>query len=321
MARRKLLEDTPIPCTNEDPVVFDTSEIPWWAWVRRFHLPEVRGANGRGGFGVWGGVGAPLPPARGGGAAPLVLGASSFGCVVRLGAPLPPARSEGAAWLLLGWEGGGTAGVVGLWGWPPPPRSFFFSASQPRRTRPPPPRPTLPPALPPKPKAEKLNGRAAMVGYVLALGVDQLTGVGLLDQQNSFLGKVLLHVAVFGILLIRRASWGGRVAFLGAAAGRGARGATGCGCGLSFYLRAQRLFTPLGCPKRTRSDTEPRPPITITSPDINKPHPPLDNHPNAENRTRSDVAKYKGLIDEATFYDSQWTLGRPWAVRPKETEQ
>ncbi|KAL4854134.1 Light-harvesting complex-like protein 3 isotype 1 [Chlorella vulgaris] len=94
MARRKLLEDSPIACTNEDPVLFDTAEIPWWAWVRRFHLPE----------------------------------------------------------------------------------------------------------------AEKLNGRAAMVGYVLALGVDQLTGVGLLDQQNSFFGKVLLHVAVFGILLIRSSS-------------------------------------------------------------------------------------------------------------------
>lgn len=97
MARRKLLEDSPIACTNEDPVLFDTATIPWWAWVRRFHLPE----------------------------------------------------------------------------------------------------------------AEKLNGRAAMVGYVLALGVDQLTGVGLLDQQNSFLGKVLLHVAVFGILLVRTTSdWG-----------------------------------------------------------------------------------------------------------------
>lgn len=41
MARRKLLEDSPIPSTNEEAVVFDTSEIPWWAWVRRFHLPEV----------------------------------------------------------------------------------------------------------------------------------------------------------------------------------------------------------------------------------------------------------------------------------------
>ena len=22
-------------------MLFDTAEIPWWAWVRRFHLPEV----------------------------------------------------------------------------------------------------------------------------------------------------------------------------------------------------------------------------------------------------------------------------------------
>jgi hypothetical protein len=91
MARRKLLEESPIPSTNEEPVLFDTSEIPWWAWVRRFHLPE----------------------------------------------------------------------------------------------------------------AEKLNGRAAMVGYFAALVVDQLTGYGLLDQQNSFLGKVLLHLTVFGVLLVR----------------------------------------------------------------------------------------------------------------------
>eukprot|EP00775_Hariotina_reticulata_P010990 gene10990-11144_t len=91
MARRKLLEENPIPSTNEEPVLFDTSEIPWWAWVKRFHLPE----------------------------------------------------------------------------------------------------------------AEKLNGRAAMVGYFAALVVDQLTGYGLLDQQNSFLGKVLLHLTVFGVLLVR----------------------------------------------------------------------------------------------------------------------
>lgn len=94
MARRKLLEDTPIPSTNEEPVLFDTSEIPWWAWVRRFHLPE----------------------------------------------------------------------------------------------------------------AEKLNGRAAMMGYVLALFVDKLTGAGLIDQQDSFLGKVALHVCVFAILLVRTSS-------------------------------------------------------------------------------------------------------------------
>ena len=41
MGRRRLLEDSPIASTNEDPVFFDTDQIPWWAWVRRFHLPEV----------------------------------------------------------------------------------------------------------------------------------------------------------------------------------------------------------------------------------------------------------------------------------------
>jgi len=28
-------------------VLFDTAEIPWWAWVRRFHLPEAEKLNGR----------------------------------------------------------------------------------------------------------------------------------------------------------------------------------------------------------------------------------------------------------------------------------
>ncbi len=37
-----MLEQSPIPSTNEEPVLFDTAEIPWWAWIRRFHLPEVR---------------------------------------------------------------------------------------------------------------------------------------------------------------------------------------------------------------------------------------------------------------------------------------
>eukprot|EP00887_Chlorella_sp_A99_P004020 scaffold11.g4020.t1 len=94
MARRKLLEETPIPSINEEPVVFDTSEVPWWAWVRRFHLPE----------------------------------------------------------------------------------------------------------------AEKLNGRAAMIGYVAALFVDQLSGAGLLDQQNSFLGKIALFLTVLAVLAFRSQS-------------------------------------------------------------------------------------------------------------------
>jgi hypothetical protein len=94
------------------------------------------------------------------------------------------------------------------------------------------------------PEAEKLNGRAAMMGYVLALMVDSATGAGLLDQQNSFLGKVALHVCVFAILLFR---------------------------------------------------------------------------------TSAGVDTYKGLLDEATFYDKQWADGRSWEGgaqgRPTETEK
>eukprot|EP00850_Spirogloea_muscicola_P015170 SM000114S24133 [mRNA] locus=s114:121990:124455:- [translate_table: standard] len=90
--RRKWLEDNPESSTNDDPVLFESSQVPWWAWTRRFHLPE----------------------------------------------------------------------------------------------------------------AEKLNGRAAMVGYFAAYVVDSATGVGLVDQQSSFLGKLLLFLTVVGVLLIRK---------------------------------------------------------------------------------------------------------------------
>jgi hypothetical protein len=52
-------------------------------------------------------------------------------------------------------------------------------------------------------QAEKLNGRAAMMGYVLALFVDKLSGASLLEQQGSFLGLLALHITVFAILAIR----------------------------------------------------------------------------------------------------------------------
>ncbi|KAL6008328.1 hypothetical protein ACLOJK_033837 [Asimina triloba] len=90
--RRKWLEDKPETSSNDDPVVFDTSIIPWWAWMKRFHLPE----------------------------------------------------------------------------------------------------------------AEKLNGRAAMIGFFMAYLVDSLTGLGLVDQMGSFFCKTLLFVAVAGVLLIRK---------------------------------------------------------------------------------------------------------------------
>lgn len=44
--RRKWLENNPESSSNEDPVVFDTSIVPWWAWIKRYHLPEAELLNG-----------------------------------------------------------------------------------------------------------------------------------------------------------------------------------------------------------------------------------------------------------------------------------
>ncbi|CAN6486808.1 unnamed protein product [Victoria cruziana] len=90
--RRKWLEENPESSSNDSPVVFDTSIVPWWAWIKRYHLQE----------------------------------------------------------------------------------------------------------------AEKLNGRAAMIGFFMAYLVDSLTGVGLVDQMGNFFCKLLLFVAVAGVLLIRK---------------------------------------------------------------------------------------------------------------------
>lgn len=47
-------------------------------------------------------------------------------------------------------------------------------------------------------------GRAAMIGFFMAYLVDSLTGVGLVDQMGNFSCKLLLFVAVAGVLLIRK---------------------------------------------------------------------------------------------------------------------
>lgn len=44
--RRKWLENNPESSSNEDPVLFDTSIVPWWAWIKRYHLPEAEILNG-----------------------------------------------------------------------------------------------------------------------------------------------------------------------------------------------------------------------------------------------------------------------------------
>ncbi|XP_068634759.1 light-harvesting complex-like protein 3 isotype 1, chloroplastic [Aristolochia californica] len=45
--RRKFLQTYPQPATHESPVLFRSCTIPWWAWLRRFHLPEAEVLNGR----------------------------------------------------------------------------------------------------------------------------------------------------------------------------------------------------------------------------------------------------------------------------------
>lgn len=45
--RRKFLELYPEEATNQDPVLFRSSIIPWWAWVTHSHLPEAELLNGR----------------------------------------------------------------------------------------------------------------------------------------------------------------------------------------------------------------------------------------------------------------------------------
>ncbi|KAM5556971.1 light-harvesting complex-like protein 3 isotype 1, chloroplastic [Rosa sericea] len=45
--RRKFLELHPEASTNDDPVLFRTSIVPWWAWIKKSHLPEAELLNGR----------------------------------------------------------------------------------------------------------------------------------------------------------------------------------------------------------------------------------------------------------------------------------
>jgi len=54
------------------------------------------------------------------------------------------------------------------------------------------------------PEAELLSGRAAMIGFFMAYLVESLTGVGLVDQLDSVLGKFFLLITLAGVILIRR---------------------------------------------------------------------------------------------------------------------
>ncbi|ONK72080.1 uncharacterized protein A4U43_C04F15480 [Asparagus officinalis] len=43
---RKWLQETPEASSNDEPVVFDSSIIPWWAWIKIYNLPEAELLNG-----------------------------------------------------------------------------------------------------------------------------------------------------------------------------------------------------------------------------------------------------------------------------------
>ncbi|WCJ36401.1 Light-harvesting complex-like protein 3 isotype 1 chloroplastic [Euphorbia peplus] len=45
--RRKFLEMYPGVSTNEEPVLFRSSIIPWWAWLKKSYLPQAELLNGR----------------------------------------------------------------------------------------------------------------------------------------------------------------------------------------------------------------------------------------------------------------------------------
>ncbi len=139
-------------------------------------------------------------------------------------------------------------------------------------------------------QAEKLNGRAAMMGYVLALFVDKLSGASLLEQQGSFLGLVALHITVFAILLVRCDATRKRPH------------------GTCSAARANR---DIGASHRL-STSAPAPPATPSHLNLTS----LALTRLVARRSMNDLDQYKNLLDEATFYDKQWNATWEGVTRP-----
>ena len=183
MARRKLLEESPIASTQEEPVLFDTSEIPWWAWVRRFHLPEASYIDpgtcdcsiahlfllcwGRTCLAVYSCFHL---------LSPLKMSSCCKHCV-NVHVCNACNKSHVCMMTCVTEHADMHQTFTG------------FQQSQ-----------------SPLMQAEKINGRVCMVGYATGYFVDALTGHGLVDQQNSFLGKLLLIITVLALLVYRNNS-------------------------------------------------------------------------------------------------------------------
>ncbi|KAI5670321.1 hypothetical protein M9H77_10685 [Catharanthus roseus] len=45
--RRRFLQIYPEAASNEEPVLFRSSIVPWWAWITHSHLPQAELLNGR----------------------------------------------------------------------------------------------------------------------------------------------------------------------------------------------------------------------------------------------------------------------------------
>jgi len=145
------------------------------------------------------------------------------------------------------------------------------------------------------------------LGYVLAGFVDLLSGAGLVEQQESFLGKLVLHLTVFGVLLVRNTTDLDKfkVRFTVIAGTRTGGG----GGGLRIRSPAVRQASGVrrvGCLVALRAGARVGWAVGWSLPRADGPPPPFPSPPPAQN-----------LIDEATFYDKQWNATWEGKTRPR----
>jgi hypothetical protein len=150
-------------------------------------------------------------------------------------------------------------------------------------------------------QAEKLNGRACMVGYFLALGVEKLTGAGLAEQQGSFLGLLSLHLVVFAVLLIPSMD----------------RIQVQCNAQVGPTRLPATVTTSgfRGAVRHTQSRTFRFPSLV---PDIC--HNRTVASPQVTDAGRALVQAFANLFEEATFYDRQWAATWDGQNRPSENQ-
>lgn len=174
-------------------------------------------------------------------------------------------------------------------------------------------------------QAEKLNGRAAMMGYVIAIFVDKASGAGLAEQQNSFLGLLALHITVFAILAIRCARRAVRAARMHARTHALRTRAEACVASATDAPWGELVGPERGawalhaCLHAALPSTRPgacsAAPVPHQHAHTAHTRAPL---PACPQRQMSDLDNFKNLLDEATFYDKQWNATWENTKRPSE---